>query len=508
MSQTKRSDSSAAFRAQLKRDYVQVPEVNSRIDIDRYVLFAKTPQEEANKAIKNGEFSRAYIDLSKFVLLLTKIATHASYAQRSDIKKWVKVNSEAAFQLLERVVCELDGQHDKRREEAIDQLLAVTFDYAEPTPPPPPRVLPTASPTAAHNKLLSAFFVPEYEGQQAPVLQPPSLAAVEAATPATAPSSSASASAPALPIVTVLQPTTPLSPQATVAAYRFDAILAAYRASTHSSPEDVALVRELFARTRSPSGPPFTFHQFPIPLPTSRALDLYLSPQRCFHVIMDDFYASFAPFMAAQHFALAPDVQVSRAAVETNRCLFLHLGVATQTHPYLLQAYFRQRAWSLLHVFQQETARQLGSAGGGGGGGGAGGAALWYEDLLQSVLQYSGLVDANVLPFLWPREWNRHRIFGSHFTLIRPRAVGDSGEVAATLIDRLLFDAEAAQLTIQRHTALTMAALSDLSGVSPSAFVTPYATEDGDMNGADDGSWWPSIAHTLSATVAASPVAL
>jgi hypothetical protein len=346
-----------------------------------------------------------------------------------------------------------------------------------------------------------------------------------------------------VPIVTVLQPTTPLSPHAAVAAYRFDAILAAYRASTHSSPEDVALVRELFARTRSPSGPPFTFHQFPIPLPTSRALDLYLSPQRCFHVIMDDFYASFAPFMAAQHFALAPDVQVSRAAVETNRCLFLHLGVATQTHPYLLQAYFRQRAWSLLHVFQQETARQLGSAGGGGGGGGAGGAALWYEDLLQSVLQYSGLVDANVLPFLWPREWNRHRILfisgkerpifslfeaatataasasaavasrevivhcsGSHFTLIRPRAVGDSGEVEATLIDRLLFDAEAAQLTIQRHTALTMAALSDLSGVSPSAFVTPYATEDGDMNGAEDGSWWPSIAHTLSASVAASPV--
>ena len=97
--------------------------------------------------------------------------------------------------------------------------------------------------------------------------------------------------------------------------------------------------------------------------------------------LKDDFFVSFSsftPFLPSQF-------QISRSVIETNRCFFIHLGVATGFHPVLLQGYFRNAAALLLRSIPSDDMR---------------------VELLQSVMQYAGFVDANVLCLLWPREFS------------------------------------------------------------------------------------------------------
>jgi hypothetical protein len=72
-----------------------------------------------------------------------------------------------------------------------------------------------------------------------------------------------------------------------------------------------------------------------------------------------------------------------------NRCFFLHLGIAMQIHPFVLQVIFRQ--WSA--VRQQQCA-----------------ADDFSRDILSTLNEYSGFVDANSLCFLWPKEFNGARL--------------------------------------------------------------------------------------------------
>lgn len=59
---------------------------------------------------------------------------------------------------------------------------------------------------------------------------------------------------------------------------------------------------------------------------------------RCF--FRDDFSVSYEPFLRS----LPAELIVSRAATETNRCFFIHLGVAMNVHPFALQTAFRSLA--------------------------------------------------------------------------------------------------------------------------------------------------------------------
>ncbi len=51
----------------------------------------------------------------------------------------------------------------------------------------------------------------------------------------------------------------------------------------------------------------------------------------------EDYGVSYLPFLSY----LPDDLRNSKSVIETNRCFFLHLGIATSTHPFLLQTAIR-----------------------------------------------------------------------------------------------------------------------------------------------------------------------
>ena len=83
-------------------------------------------------------------------------------------------------------------------------------------------------------------------------------------------------------------------------------------------------------------------------------------------------------------------VSIADLAVESNRCFFLHLGVALCLNPFILQVSFRHFGSLLM----QDTAAEDFSL---------------REDILQSVLNYCDFVDANCLIWLWMQEFAPYR---------------------------------------------------------------------------------------------------
>lgn len=81
-----------------------------------------------------------------------------------------------------------------------------------------------------------------------------------------------------------------------------------------------------------------------MPKPTTRLLSVTVGG-RALQFAQDDFHVSFGGFL--EH--LPVELQMSRSAVETNRCFFLHLGIATAVHPFVLQTAFRYYASEALN---------------------------------------------------------------------------------------------------------------------------------------------------------------
>jgi hypothetical protein len=134
------------------------------------------------------------------------------------------------------------------------------------------------------------------------------------------------------------------------------------------------------------------------------------SDQQCIQFYRDDFHVSYSSFLQN----LPIDLQMSRAALEGNRCFFIHLGIAVGIHPFLLQTIFRYSTFNILNktkstflfllffsfVFVSYVISPVISLS----------AFLrsfyvdpWFEDLLMSIVTYCDLVDANALSFLWPK---------------------------------------------------------------------------------------------------------
>eukprot|EP01038_Epipyxis_sp_PR26KG_P016430 gene16430-22402_t len=127
------------------------------------------------------------------------------------------------------------------------------------------------------------------------------------------------------------------------------------------------------------------YRSFPIPRPFSCAIELILG-NIPFKFIQIDFQVSFQAFLQS----IPPDLQVSRSAIETNRCFFLHLGVALSIHPFVLQTVLRYYASiDMFHLKDTDS---------------------WKQDILHSILEYAGLVDANAMIILWLKEFNNYRI--------------------------------------------------------------------------------------------------
>lgn len=566
-----RSDSSSAFRLQLSREYVIVPDISPRIDIDRYIAIAKAVKDEAQRSIQKKAYSRAYIDYRKFLLLMTKIATHPSYTTRFDVKKWVKSESEAAFSVLEDIVTEMDAMQDILNEAALmaafdgedqnavdtiraeiisdlpsaDSPTASAVSLPVPPPvqssthdpfsifttpkgsssntisalgthapeqkpqeqpkPPGPDEDPTQRAYARRQRIRAAFFVPSFEGEvgnSIPVVTVPSTASLYPSIESLSLSSSSqeqpavgpttpSASKSALSTPSSSMPSAMVTTKGSVVESKVD--VSHYLRSNLATVEDIAILRHLLQQqaSSSPTGTLGSGRSFYIPHPATKDVDFYLSPVptgttpqniSVFQAYVDDFHASFQGFLQP---ILPPELQVARSAVESNRCFYLHLGIATGLHPYLLQCHFRAQA---LHLLAVAKAQQANANNGGADG------VLWFADLLESVLGYAGFVDANVLCLLWPRELDPYRICfisgstrpifsvfqkkstasssassspgplievllycnGSHFTLLRPRNLAQNTTTSGfRVIDRLLVEARRQGLTVQENQVLS-----------------------------------------------------
>lgn len=75
--------------------------------------------------------------------------------------------------------------------------------------------------------------------------------------------------------------------------------------------------------------------KFFVPTPNTKFLEFSIGAKNV-RFYCDDFQVLYAPFLQD----LSPILQMERESIETNRCFFLHLGVAMQIHPFALQVYF------------------------------------------------------------------------------------------------------------------------------------------------------------------------
>ena len=125
------------------------------------------------------------------------------------------------------------------------------------------------------------------------------------------------------------------------------------------------------------------FSSYLIPAPHISIMTLCIGVHKM-NLVREDFHISFAPFLQS----LPPALKVVSPAIEANRCFFLHLGVAVQYHPFVVQACFRHITAIRLQETHSEVARNI----------------------LPTVLEYAGFVDANAFMFIWPDEFSRFRI--------------------------------------------------------------------------------------------------
>ena len=125
--------------------------------------------------------------------------------------------------------------------------------------------------------------------------------------------------------------------------------------------------------------------RFACPLPRSSSVFITLQNGKHASFVQDDFAVSFQIFLRS----IPPALQMTPSAIETNRCFFLHLGVAVGIHPFALQCAFRIRTRQLM-------ARPS--------------TGDFEKELLSSIIQPAALVDANALAFLWPQEFSQTRL--------------------------------------------------------------------------------------------------
>lgn len=79
----------------------------------------------------------------------------------------------------------------------------------------------------------------------------------------------------------------------------------------------------------------------------SKVMEIYLGSDS-YMLCQDDFHVSFSLFLSF----VPPRLQILDSAVETNRCFFVHLGVAMGIHPFALQCAFRIMARLCLPIYK------------------------------------------------------------------------------------------------------------------------------------------------------------
>ncbi|RYH09522.1 hypothetical protein EON65_40110, partial [archaeon] len=133
-----RSNSSHAVRASLKKSFVLIPELNPRIDLERYLKLAQTAYDQAVKNTKNKNLPSAYIDFEKFfTLVLDRIPLHPSNKSPGNNVKLVEMQASvkrctaSSIELFEEVLFLMDEEQDKVNEREMEHRLIDAFDVEE-----------------------------------------------------------------------------------------------------------------------------------------------------------------------------------------------------------------------------------------------------------------------------------------------------------------------------------------------------------------------------------------
>lgn len=465
MSQTKRSNSSLPLRKQLAA--YDVPEVAHFLPIDRYYALAKGLHEQALKAVASGDLVLSYKYLHNVVTLINdRITRHQNYSQHNPNRLWGVRTSKACLELLEEVVTRMDRAVDEQirqeQQRKLDEYLIDVFDGDTPV---------------TEEKLMTER-VMEHESKAAPVTNE-SIPLVEEANakPICIPedpypplSNSSEDLETMVRAITIPKdatlcesvPNSVVAPVAEEAEYQYDEDQELLpNEKLYPRIPGVASLPHGYSRFAGLTVPDIEITQkimrcknFAIPHPYVANYELKIG-RESFLFQMLDFHVTFNNFLKD----MPAELQMAKTAVEVNRCFFLHLGVAANIHPFLLQV-----------VFRNITANRLGN--------------LSTEDIeyamLETVKEYAGLVDANTLAYLWPEEFRQTRICiiagppgspslscfcceeinmnapvmniimrceRSHFTLLKP--LGDA-RAAHSTFDQLIVDAKRAGLVVQQ----------------------------------------------------------
>ena len=104
-----------------------------------------------------------------------------------------------------------------------------------------------------------------------------------------------------------------------------------------------------------------------------------------------DFGIHFEPFLGLEYVSDPALVIACPSAMESFRCMFIHLGVGVKVHPFALQVKFRAAAERLLSSNEGEAK------------------SLFTEHLL-SVIMSDSYCEMDVLNTVWPSELDGYRI--------------------------------------------------------------------------------------------------
>ena len=352
----------------------EVPEPWNTIPISRYNDRAATMFEEAMQA-KAAALTVEYVTLKRFLNFVTKLAlTHNAYGSVANMKQraWMKRAVHAAMDRLEKVVVAIEAEEERKQEEFLFDMLEDEM-YA----PPGVKTVMDILPSPENVPFAGQRSIEAEDPTSKDMIIPPRTKKTlkEIYDKLRIPDTDGGGGA-----VEEERADNELLKE-------YDGELQGRRDKTYSvdsqvipgvTTEDVQILR-------------YVGDIFDLGLdtpPYSTTLEL-LGGDKSFTFYKDDFHVSLLPVL--QNKGLPPELHLTKSAVETNRCFFLHLGIGTSIHPFALMVAFRHFAATLLADKQNEDASLM-------------------QDILPSVLEYAGFVDANAFVFLWPVEFSSFRL--------------------------------------------------------------------------------------------------
>jgi hypothetical protein len=107
-----------------------------------------------------------------------------------------------------------------------------------------------------------------------------------------------------------------------------------------------------------------------------------------------DYLLHFTDFLTSEYVDDLSVVDECPSAHETCRCFFLHLGVAVETHPFLLQLQFREGCRNLLQEPADENNIRR----------------MLFSEAAKTVLTPSVYIDFSIVLTVWPEQLKNYRI--------------------------------------------------------------------------------------------------